>query len=368
MTEILYKSSLDVEWSTLKLTLWNTDGTSQDLVTEVIDVDRPIGTYIVALIGFSFSDKTRSSFESVKDAQLSFKFTAGAAGERLKIGGLVAGGVSGWGVGQEGDNAIGVEVAYSYYDSTTGFESGLSPVAAITTDRLLGFEAHGSGKNSKRFRMGSFPEIGGVSSSGADNIRVYLRYVLKNPVAGKNITDWKRFAEKADSSPAVNFATTRSDYNDLDAYTTAPFDYENVVAAFAYRNFVAWLYAGGTKNVRLTRSGSAVSQASPTDASDTPLNQDDPFRGANFTLSEKVQDEPVGGLALDRTMVILGKKQVYIMFDTTGLGLPSQFSPPRAIPNAPGCAGYECFALWHDDNGDPIVVYLTQDLQSIWVL
>ena len=361
-------TTFKADWESCTLSFSNLGGTAtQTLVTTVLETveDSSNNTYQVELY-FKFGYKVRSSWDSVGYGTISIPVSATTAGDRIRLSALEAGGIVDWGSLQGETDIASWQIAYSYYNSTTGYESGLSPYVTLDNAKLGGKFVKGSVASKNAILMGSMPKITTVASSDADKVRIYVRQVLRNPLNGKHTTPWRKVTEDNDATASYVYTTTPNEYETYDEYSPAPFDYQNVVAAYVSHNHVVWLYSGGSKNVRRSRDGKPLSQADTSDAFKSST-QDDVLRGNNHTLNNDFQDEPVGGVQLNGGDVILGKNAIYVSFDQ-GEGLPKDFSPPKLIPGAPGCFGKDAFCRWHDENGYPIVVYLASDAQSVWAV
>lgn len=361
-------TTFKADWESSVLTFTNSGGTAtQSLITTVLQnvVDTNRNTYFVELY-FKFGFKVKSDWDSVRYATISLPTSATTAGDRIRFSPLEAGGIVDWGSLQNESNIVSWQVAYSYLDSSTGYESGLSPFVTLDNTKLAGKFAKGDTSKRDAIVMGAMPQLTTVASANADKVRIYARQVLRTPVDGRHTTAWRRVTEDNDATAQYVYNTIQSDFDALNEYAPSPFDYTNVVSAYVSNNHVVWLYSGGSKNVRRSRDGNPLAQASTDDAFKSST-QDDILRGNIHTLNNDFQDEPVGGVQLNGADIILGKNAIYVAFDT-GEGLPKDFSPPKLIPGAPGCLGEDAFCRWHDESGLPIVVYLASDGQSLWAV
>lgn len=336
-----------VQLANLKFSLYN-GTTTQELVSSIVskevDLNRN-GNDKQAVIYLKHPNKTvgtRSTWATATQLIVEGDVTGYSADNFIFFLPLKAGGIVDW-----GPNNAQMQFAYSAYDSTNQLESGLSLSRNVDMALMRGQLLDGQG-----FPMGSVPRVT-ITAGPADKFRLYARV----KIGSDDWSAWRRIVEQNDATTTYTYAYTYSEFTQLSEYAPAPFDYEDVVAAYQSNNHIVWLYAGKDKNVRRSRDGVAIAQASIDDAYKTSISQDDVLRGANYTLIGDFQDEPWGGVSLPGGDVILGKNNVYISYDL-GDGLPSGFSHPEPCAGAPGCMGPHAFARWHDVNGLPIVVYL----------
>lgn len=353
-------ASLNIDWENIQVTA-NGAG-SQLLVTRIAGKVLNSSGQVTAVTLYSeFLGKTRTSWATLSSLTYAFTAIASGANELIIVSPITLGGMLVWGTVEE-NNIRGLELAYTYYNSTASvqLESGLTSPLTLDATKLRGPGLN----NDPKFPMGTVPLLTTVASLdvAVDKVRIYARQVLKNPVDGRHVTAWRRVVEQNDATTTYNLALTPEAFADLTAYTPATFDKTNLVAACVWGNRVVGLYRGQTKNVRISRNGVPWAHASVNDATDTPVNVDDPLRGVNFTLAVHFLDEPMGAVAFDDALVIVGKRRMYVVYDTMQ-GRAEGFTPPQVIGNAPGCANYEAFCKFHD-----AVVYVTSDEEQAWAV
>lgn len=332
---------------------------SQDLTTTVVQTRTDTSGRVTGVTLYcKFAGKTRSSWTSTTTMTLTGTVTARSGAALLKISPLTAGGVVDWGLDEW-------EYSYSDVNSTTTLESGLAPVLELNTQKLRGTLVLGQ----ESFPLGSIPVMTMVNASDADTFRIYARKQVGQTerLHEKHFSPWRRVAEQADSTTTYTISTSPADFEALTEYAPAPFASASTQNGFVFKQSVCWLYPGGSNNVRFSRYNNPIAQASDSDAFRTDLGQDDDFRGINFTLAGANQDQPVCGLQVGDVALIFGSAGAYLVTDTEN-GLPFGFTPPKPVPGAPGIHGPEAFALFHDENGTPIVVYVAQGGESLWAV
>ncbi len=337
---------------------------SQELVTTIASRQYDtVGSLKTITYYCKFGGKTPSAWTTATTFTISGFITNHGSDDFLFIGPLTAGGIVDWGT----QFTAVTELAYSAYNSTNTQESGLSPLLDLDLTRLNGQLLGGNAG----FPMGSIPIVG-ITAGPADKFRLYGRVQIDNGGNGSakrpnQYTAWRRIVEQDDSTATYNLRTLANDFQTLSEYAPANFDTTGIMNAYTSNNHVVWCYGGGPKNVRRSRDGVALAQASPDDAFKTSVAQDDVLRGNNHTLVGDFQDEPLGGIPMPGGDVLIGKNNVYVSYDL-GDGLPAGFSHPEPVAGAPGCMGYHAFCRWHDSEGVPIVVYLDTKGFQLWAV
>jgi len=231
-----------------------------------------------------------------------------------------------------------LSVAYSYYNSTTDMESGLSPVLEIPYADLRMPDP----SDVHIEDVGPRVSLAFTASGSVDKVRIYV----------KDLTGaWRRITTIDDTTSPYVYYTPYSGLIDLTAYDSGLFETtRKVVGGFPFKSWVVWLYQGTGENIRHSRIGNAESQWSPYDA------EDDYRRGANFTLGNNYDDEPLNGHQCGDAVVISGSRGMY-----TQVGdYPAGMTPCTKVPGSFGCANKYASARWNDDNGNAIVVYLSK--------
>lgn len=343
-----------VDFDNITAVATNGTPTNQTLVVSVVskDIDS-VGRVKSAVLYLKFAGKTRSTWSTMVSVTLSGTAVYSAA-TPFYVSPLTAGGIVDWG-GAE----VKWRIAYSRYESSTGLESGLSLAPNVDNAKLYGAFVDGNPK----FPLGSIPVITMTGASDSDNLRLYSQAI---ELGQKDKFSWGRIVTQSDGTLTYTWNTTYADWAALTKYAPAPFDFTNLVNGGTFKQWGVTIYSGGSKNVRHSRWGTALAQASLDDAFNTDIAQDDPLRGANFTLNNDRLDEPIGLVQLGNCLVILAKGGIYVQFDTNGL--PSGMTPPELVAGAPGCKGADAFCRWHDASGEPIVVYVDSRGDQLWAV
>ena len=331
-------SFFDIVESSIRFEFINNDGSPLTLIPNDLRVANVSGSYTVY---GHFAEKTRADFDNVRYLKIYYKVKTSsgtASNNRLRVSLPIIGGIEYR--DQTGGNPtiLGVQVAYSHYNSGTGFESGLSPLLFIPPSVLEGQKPSGAFP---------FPGLGVhlrfsgfANSSEADNNRIYV--LTRNDASTG--TAWRRVVTQADGTSTYDYRLTYVEALALTAYKPAPFTYTNVTNAFVFKEWVVWLYKTGSSNVRHSAVGEPERQYTALD------DVDDQTRGANFTLAEGYSDIPLGGVQVGNSAVIFGSNGVYEQVDTGGY--PAAMSPSKRLGTSFGCAGKFAFCRFRDDNGN----------------
>lgn len=331
-----------------KVEFRNNDGTPKVLAPNLFSVVRTdsVGgggfTYSVA---FGWTDKTRADFDNVRYFKVYYTVTQASstvANNDLIVSKLVVGGVD-MSVPADSDaEPDGLEIGYSYYFSTPAFESGISPALFIPNDILDG--------QLRGIQLGVHIELTMVVSGDAnvDNFRIYARK--------KGTDTWYRVATQSDGDTTYDLKQTYIEITRLTEYEPTPFTFANVTNMFPYKGHAIWLYKGGASNVRYSRSGDPLRQASDEDPAD------DTAAGETFTLADGGADEPLGGIQAGDAVMIAGKYAVHCQIGDRAV----EMTPPRKVSGSQGVACKYGYTRWKDDNGITGMAYMTQDGQILF--
>lgn len=256
--------------------------------------------------------------------------------------------VNDWGISK-----TALSFGYTLYNSVADFESDISkvdiPRANFISIRTGDVSATGvpTGTGQGNIITLAFP-VASVPS-GVDKIRVY--YLATDG-------SWHRVGEQLVS--VLTFQIYNSDAETLNAsnspvLTPFTFKIDNCISATTFKGaWAIWGYRGGGENIRHSRIGIPISQASQLDLT-TDLD-----RGATFGL---FGDDPINMLEAGDAVIIIGNRGVYAQVDTDGT--PAGMKPPARIPNTKGGVNQFSAARWRTKPtlyvpaGLPSVVWMT---------
>lgn len=244
-----------------------------------------------------------------------------------------------------------VVFTYSYYNSSTAFESGIAPPLGVLADSLLGAPV---GNEVGMFRLGTWLEITGTNGADSDNNRYYVRVL--DPADNK--VKWKRLATQADSDLTYDVRLTFQERLALTTFSTiGPFTMTGCKFGVPWKGWVAWFYKGGYQNVRHSRVGDPEKQANTELDLDSDLN-----RGATFSLADNFGDEAENAFTADEVIVICGQNGIYSQQGSA----PWNLTPPKKFPGSQGVANAFACARWRDDAGNPVVVFVSKTGDGVY--
>lgn len=314
-------SPFRIDSGSIQLSLVNNDGSPLTFTPTKLDVeeDAVIPGQIVYWVRAEFSNKARASWDNVRYFQVTYNVTASslfANQNKLTISKPYIGGMRYLpDPGRARGNLF--SVAYSFYNSTNTYESGLSPALEISADT-----------NSPLWGQRVFPQLEGlgtlitfntVVSSEADKIRIYVM-----DEDGK----WRRVVEQNDTTTTYQYRTAWEELGLLTAYQNiVPFNFTKAIAGIPFKGWMVWLYQGGFQNVRHSRVGEPEKQASDLDS------PDDANVGATFSLADNFGDEPLTGFQADDSLILVGNHGVYAQSGDR----PLSMTPPKRLPTSFGC-------------------------------
>jgi hypothetical protein len=246
----------------------------------------------------------------------------------------------------ETDQNSELELAYSYYDSTTDLESELSPTTTLSYSQLglpmdswYQYDAVGY-----RFYV-TFPATGAV-----DKVRIYARDLAGN---------WRRVTTVDDTTSPYTYMISYDDLTALTTYTARSFETtRKITGAFPFKGWMVWLYKGGSTNIMHSGVGEPLRQQSDYDL------EDDLTRGSSFSLADDFGDEPLWGHQCGDAAIITGSRGVYAQFGDR----PSNMSPIVKLPGSFGVANQYASCRWRDDNGNPVVVFVDKNGDGAWLV
>jgi hypothetical protein len=332
--------------SSIRVEFRNNDGSPVTLVPDELKVDVIAGanTYRY-VVRWAWTAKDRTLFDNVRYVKIYYTVEAsdGDLANRLRIAPIWEGGVQMVQPASSREPGTGgVYVAYTYLFSTPGFESGLSPILFIPNSVLGGYSP------------GNFIEPLGVNveitmtASADTNVDNFRIYVQDN---GRNI--YKFVATQSDADLTYDLNLTYTEIVALTQTTPAPFTFGNVTAMFPHKGSVVWLYDQGDENVRYSRVGEPIKQASDFDS------EEDLNRGATFTLADNFGDKPLGGVSVGDGVMIAGKYGVHYQLGD----YPSQMTFPRKTAGSFGVAGKRAFCRYKSDDGVVGMAYVSPNGQ-----
>lgn len=242
-----------------------------------------------------------------------------------------------------------IQLAYSHYSSTTGYESGLSPLLPIASDALLG-----SNPVSSLPPLGIWLEVTSTNGSASDNNRYYIRVLDPADSKGK----WKRMATQSDADLTYDIRLTWQERLALTTYQAiTPFTATGCKFGVPWKGWVVWCYKGGYQNIKHSRVGEPEKQAN------TELDRDDDLnRGATFSLADNFGDEAENAFPADEVIIICGQNGIYSQQGTA----PWNLTPPKKFPGSQGVAGHRACTRWKDDAGNPVVIFVSRTADGIY--
>lgn len=308
------------------------------------------------LLKIHFYRKNREDWRRIQKILIEYRVTTStgtAANNVLYVSPPIIGGIWMIPIGADKTANEKIRFAYSYEDNDTGFESGLGGVVEIPFSDLRGYYPGGGGGGGSGggggllvADLGVHIDLTGHASPEpeVDDWRVYY-----SPVTDEEI--WYFVGEQEIGNLLFKVRKNDGELSQPDnRHTPSAFKVDNCVGAFSHRGSVCWLYGSGNRNLRWSRVGRPLEQATDFD------ELDDEARGATFSLADNFGDAPVAGFSTGDAAIILGNYGAYAQIGHA----PSAMTPPKVLPGSFGCAGKKACALWKDDQGNPMVVALSK--------
>ncbi|MBS1721402.1 MAG: hypothetical protein JSS66_00175 [Armatimonadetes bacterium] len=334
-------SSFKINAQSIKVTLTNNDGSpiTVDLATNAGETTHgDLGVYSF------FTDKTRGDWDNTRYLKVEYQVTASSASavdNRLDMGKVQIGGITNW--------KYPVTLGYSYYDELGGYESGIGGAGTLDQTLLQGSLISLQGVGSRY--LGTIPRVTVQVSPWNSPTPTATRLYVQDQ------TKWRRVASHPVSSLTYLFSETSQSIQTLDEYQITPYQHDNIVCAAVIKGaWIVWGYRGGASNIRHSRIGDPLRQASDLDL------ESDESRGATFTLSDTLQDEPVAFYQVGNAIIVLGQQACYAQVGDR----PSNLTRPQRIAGSYGCIGFEASCKWRDDQGREGVAYVSADGQSVY--
>ena len=378
-----------IDPNSIQIQLENAAGTilKPDQIT-VLGPAPAVFTYDTYVCILDFKYKTnRADFAAIKKIHFQWQHLGGSYTDSqmtnpglFQISPIQIGNIDSSAVDSHG-NPCALKIAITYSSSVTGQETGLSKEITLTPAQLGGTKIADPWKNGtyymgRRLKLYLKKDTGLLFDGLYDTYNVYAR------ADDSTNTTWYKAA-----SVALG-ATTSSGSNNLGgtAYD-ATFDYQirwadlvtgaikasggtfptgNLACGCVFKGWVVWGYQGGGgpshPNIRHSAQGNPLQLYSNT--SPTLLSTDVLTRPADFSLSDGFDDDPLAITACGNSLIILGSKGVY---EQTG-NSPSTMTPPVRVPSSLGCNNAYSWCRWHDDMGNPSVVFLARNGEGIYML
>ena len=213
-------------------------------------------------------------------------------------------------------------IGYSYYNSTSGWESDIGGIVEIPYSYLTG----GVGESDGPSNRGAQLSIATVATGSADKVRHYVR-----DIDGY----WHKVNEQDDATTSFSLRLNYLEVIACDVYTARQFETTvKLTCAAEFRGSIVWGYADGV--LRYSAQGSPEAQASAADS------EYDSSRGADWPLSAVFDDKPIALAASGNTLLIGGEKGVYYQIGDR----PSTMTPPSRIQGSAGIAGPRAFCAY----------------------
>jgi len=332
----------------IQITVINASGTRIPAILSGGDQEqRPDGS-----VQFFFDESTSSSRSDIRGIEIQYQITTapgGGAGDNV-IAWSIGRGYTDTralaGIRDGGSLKYGV----TYYNSVSGVEGPMTEV-------LLSVDPQGSYRNGQlptRFGSPTQPDISrgatinfaASADAAVDVARIYYQ-------AGDGY--YHLMGSPPDAAGSFLVYQTETQALALPTYQPIQLDGGRLKGGFPFRSWMVWLYKGGKTNVRHSRVGSPTLLAQSTDETG------DAARGADFTLADGFNDEPIGGTQAGTACFILGSKGVYSQIGDS----PSGMSPTRKLPYSKGCAGPDAFAAV-SVGGVMGLAYVDVDGEGLW--
>lgn len=341
----------NIDPGSVTIELRNNDGTPKVLTPSRIEKTnntiRPAGTQGQSFaFFFAFEDKIRADFDNVRYFKVSYRVAKAhgtVANNDLIVTKPWIGGVQ---MVQSSKNrepgSGGLYLHYTYYYSGALFESGFSPELFIPNSALTGTNP-----------FAGLPALGvtvevTATASGDSNVDEIRYYVLDNI----NL-NFRRLVSQTDADLTYDVRLTYAEITRLTEFAAAQFTFAGVTSLFAHKGMVVWLYDLESENVRLSRVGDPIRQASDED------NEEDLDRGRTMSLANNYGDKPLGGVSVGDGVMVAGEEGVYSSLGDYG----AQMTPFKKVAGSVGVAGKQAFDRWKDDSGVTGMVYVATNGQ-----
>ena len=291
-------------------------------------------------------DKTdRTKWDNIRKMRVRYTMTSNSGTSQIRFSAMTLGGVNYLAPFDYPVTMPGTTFAYSYYNSTNDWESGLSPTRlTIPTNVVRGPSAGiGLGGLGVHIRLT-------MTDSADSTVDQYRVYVFDN--VGRN---FHRLTTQSDGTDTYDVKTGYSEWIALTKYrTVTPFKSDKCINAFAHKGVMCWLYQGGSDNVRWSRVGDPERQAAP----EIDVLEDE-NRGRTMSLASNSGDEPLCGFSCGDVVIVLGNQGAYASVGDA----PFLMTPFKKLAGSFGCANKFAATRWKTDAGVPGVAFVSKDGQ-----
>lgn len=325
------------------------DGTTAVPNSVVIGNTGQTFNYYNAAFRLQFDNKTRATWATVKKLKVSYTITGRSfttVSQNLLTLTTHIGGVQ----IVPNPDPFNMVYAASYYSTTTGYESGLSPFLAIPTATAMGYNPVPTFTNFQG--IGTFISIT-VPSTGNGTVDKYRFYA-----STQNQGIWTHYRVAEQSTRTYVHKLTWPEVITKSSYQPSQFNFSDITCACVHKGAMVYGYRGLSQessnngdtrrvNIRFSRVG--VPEALHNGNEDPgDLNA-----GADFVLADDA-DEPQAMHSAGDALIILGKRGTHAMIGQ----FPTQMIPPKRLPGSKGIANQKSSCRWHDAAGNAGVAYL----------
>lgn len=258
-------------------------------------------------------------------------------------------------------DALGAKIRLLYYwkNSTTGDLTGFAP----DPQELNFANARGEYRviGGIQYPMGIAPRMSGQNGASTDQ---WVLATARNddPLikSGQRFGPARISATYADSALDQYYSDTRDDhialplYKDLDR--AGGLKEDEILCAEPHLGHMVWGVKGGLENIQHSQVGSPLGVFDSND-----IDPGDDGRPQNYTLSGNEGENPVQMHSFGEVLLILGTSGVYVQSGE----VPSRMTFIKRVGSYPGTAGINASAVWQSDDGQPGVVYLSADLETV---
>jgi len=318
-------TKFDIDPSSVVVELANDDGTPKTLTASLV-VYRQVQSGNYSFAAWFESGKTRADWGDgagtgkTKKLKISYtvsKYTSSAtsAQKGLRIWLTSFCGVRMVPTQNASEPGGTLGIGYSYYNSTSGWESDIGGVAEVPYSVLTG----GIGAESTPSNKGARLTLTTVATGSADKVRHYVR-----DIDGY----WHKVNEQDDTTLTFTLQINYLEVLACDVYSSRQFETtKKILCAAEFRNSIIWGYEDGV--LRYSRQDTPEAQQSPYD------KEDDTAKGADWPISAAKDDKPLAIVASGDYVYTAGSKGVYYQIGDR----PSNMTNPARIHGSAGIAG-----------------------------